>query len=147
MNKKPKGHPPFVPTESDKHTVQVMAGMGVPQDMIARAILNPETGKAISTTTLLKNFQEEILNGKAHVMMGFCNALYQRGIVDRDMQAIKLYFNTQMGWSEQTNHNISAKNSDGGEVVIQVKFGREQQELDEQEAKHHKGNGTGTAIH
>ena len=144
------GRPEYQPDDKDRHTVMQMAGMGVPQDMIAKAIWNPATGKPISEATLTKYFNEELQCGRAKVMAGFCNALYHKGVVDQDMSAIRLFFTTQMakyGWSEATaSQSISAKNSDGGEVVIEVKFGRQQQDQDERIAElveKRKGNGAG----
>jgi hypothetical protein len=43
--------------------VVVMAAMGIPEDQMVQAILNPETKRAISPVTLRKHFRKELDQG------------------------------------------------------------------------------------
>lgn len=58
--KKP-GRPQFVPTEEQMVEVRRLAGLGIPQDRIRQAIINPETGNPIGKRTLVKAFEPAIL--------------------------------------------------------------------------------------
>lgn len=65
--KRGRGRPPgsgaFKPTEEQRNSVTVMASLGIPEDQMVRAILNPATEKPIDPVTLRKNFREELDNG------------------------------------------------------------------------------------
>lgn len=53
----------YHPTKEQRHLVKVMAGMGIPEETMVSAILNPATGKPISPVTLRAHFREELDQG------------------------------------------------------------------------------------
>lgn len=53
----------YHPTPEQRQLVKVMAGMGIPEDQMVAAVLNPVTKKPISPVTLRKHFREELNQG------------------------------------------------------------------------------------
>lgn len=61
--KRKRGRPDgtgFHPSAEQRHLVKVMSGMGIPEDQMVSAIINPSTKKPISPYTLRKHFREEL---------------------------------------------------------------------------------------
>lgn len=69
--KKPgkKGMPEFEPTVADRLVVEQCAGYRMPQDEIAKLIINPRTGKHINESTLKEKFRDELDTGYAKLKM------------------------------------------------------------------------------
>jgi hypothetical protein len=57
------GRASFSATEEQRRTVRAMAGYGIPQDEIARVVINPATGRPITRKTLARHFGDEIATG------------------------------------------------------------------------------------
>lgn len=55
----------YHPTKDQRGLVESLAGRGLPQDQIARLVLNPATGEPISETTLKVHFHNELQSGIA----------------------------------------------------------------------------------
>ena len=60
---KPNGRPPFVPTETQQAIVCALLANGVPHDVCRQHIVNPQTGRALSSGTFRKVFAQEIETG------------------------------------------------------------------------------------
>ncbi len=105
--KKKQGRPPFKPTDEQRAIVMQMAAVGLPQEDIARVLV--EGGIAVET--LQKYFSEELETGsiKANAKIG--GAAYNRA-VGGDAQMIKWWTATRMGWKET---NVSEHVGKGGE--------------------------------
>jgi DNA invertase Pin-like site-specific DNA recombinase len=52
-DKRPRGRPPFVPTEQQRHTVEVLVAHGVAERVIAKVL-------GIDRNTLRKHFRDEL---------------------------------------------------------------------------------------
>ena len=61
------GRKKFVATQDQRDLVKDLAGRAVPQELICRVILNPQTGRRISEPTLRRVFRSEIDAGQALV--------------------------------------------------------------------------------
>jgi hypothetical protein len=61
------GRKQFVATQEQRDIVKDLAGRAVPQALICRVILNPQTGKPISEPTLRRAFRSEIDTGQTLV--------------------------------------------------------------------------------
>ena len=57
----------FVPTVEQLTTVKVMVGLGITEQRICLSIINPQTGKPISESTLRRAFRREIDTGQAEL--------------------------------------------------------------------------------
>jgi transketolase C-terminal domain/subunit len=66
------GRKMFVPTEPQRNAVKIMAALGMPQEQIRIAVLNPENGKPIDAGTLAKHFKQELASGmlELHALVG-----------------------------------------------------------------------------
>ena len=60
---RPQGSGAFEPTPEMRHLVKVMAGMGIPEDQMVAAVLNPKTRAPITPVTLRKYFKDELREG------------------------------------------------------------------------------------
>jgi hypothetical protein len=54
------GRKKFVPNADQCNTVKVMKGLGIPEDEICKAVLNPQTRKPLSRPTLQAAFKREL---------------------------------------------------------------------------------------
>jgi hypothetical protein len=100
--KKKQGRPPFKPTDEQRKYVSQMIAVGIPQEQVARAIV--EGGIAVET--LQKHFDEEIATAsiKANAKIG--GAAFNKA-VGGDPQMIKWWTATRMGWKETQAHEHS----------------------------------------
>lgn len=55
-----RGRPPFEWTQENSHKVSMLLAMGWTNDRIATCIVDPRTGKPISTPTLKRHFRSEL---------------------------------------------------------------------------------------
>ena len=107
------GRPAFKPTRDHRLAVQVMAGFGMRQDEIRRAVTHL-SGKPITEKTLRAHFREELDNGRAVVQLGVCTNLYQR--MRRDVSgAVAMFLGRSIvGLKETSIHELTGK--DGGPI-------------------------------
>lgn len=117
------GMPEFEPTDEMREAVRIMIGIGLTQEQAALAIINPRTGKGISEMTLRSAFAEELKDGRAHVDAMVAQSMIARIKGGSDTMII-WYQKNRWGWRDRVDHNIGAKNSDGGEVIVHVGFGK-----------------------
>ena len=87
-----------------------MAGLAIPEDKICLAVINPQTHKPISTTTLRRAFRQEINTAQIelHTLVG--NALINAALGERPiagepirsdaarMNAMMFYLECRAGW-------------------------------------------------
>ena len=88
------GRPAFVPTAEDRKQVELLSGMGLPQDQIATLISG-----GISIDTLRKHFESELIAGKAKANSQVAKTLFQKA-TSGDTTAAIWWSKTQMRWSE-----------------------------------------------
>ena len=84
---RPFKRPPFVPTAEQAKSVQTMASFGITQDNIAKCVVSPITGKAITAKTLRRAFREELTTGKTRMVSNVATSLYNKAI-SRGSQAV-----------------------------------------------------------
>jgi hypothetical protein len=102
------GKPPFVPTETDRSMVSVMAAVGAKHEDIA-SIIGP---KGIAVKTLRKHFAHELAIGKTK-LDGICVSGIARTMQAGRAWALCFYAKTRMGWRETQNHAFDPAADDG----------------------------------
>jgi hypothetical protein len=71
------GRKTFVPTADQRNAVKTMSGLGISEDKIRLAIINPQTGKPLSAPTLRRAFRLELDCGQTEL-----NTLIGTALVD-----------------------------------------------------------------
>ncbi|MGO4151494.1 hypothetical protein [Cupriavidus sp. YAF13] len=71
------GRKPFEPTTADCKLVESAAAFGIPQDEIARLIINPQTGKPLAAVSLRKHFRTELETGATKANIAVANSLFR----------------------------------------------------------------------
>ncbi len=96
------GHPPFVPTNEQRIVVRVMCACGMPQPIIARQTINPETGRGIDLKTLRKAFREELDDAKPVANAMVAQSLFKKATSNgaQSVAAAIFWLKTQAGWRE-----------------------------------------------
>lgn len=69
------GRPPFEPSDRDRYLVQVLAGNGVAQAVIAKLI-----GDGIDLKTLRKHFRRELSDGTSRIRAGLSVVVVRAGL-------------------------------------------------------------------
>lgn len=83
----------MVPTDEQRYSVEMMAGIGVPQDSMALAL-------GISLPTLRLHFRSELDCGKVRTITKVADSLVRQALAGNITAAI-FYLKTQAGWREQ----------------------------------------------
>jgi len=108
------GRPPFVPTDDQRSSVQVMAAVGIPHDKICLTVRNPSTGKPISKPTLERVFRKEIDTAQTELHARIASFIVKSilghkqpngEVIKSERERVRLamfYARTQMGWREPT---------------------------------------------
>lgn len=121
------GRPPFEPSAEQRGTVQAMIAFGIPYVTIAAKIINPKTGKGISTSTLQTYFKDEIRDARQDMKAKVAQSLYKRAIDHKHPQgAICAMFimKTQFGWNDRTTVEIDTNTA--GVLVVPTPVSPEQ---------------------
>lgn len=102
MPGKKRGPKPLKPTDDQRKMVSQMAAVGIPQEQIARAIV--EGGMAVET--LQKYFGEELEVSAIKANAKVAGSMYNRAI-NGDTAAAKWWSACRMGWKETQAKEIS----------------------------------------
>lgn len=104
----------FTPTEKQRIEVETLCGVGIPEEEIAKMIVNPNTGKPIDAKTLRKYFRRELDIGatKANAMVG--QRLYKDAIdPDPKFIASRIFWaRTRMRWKPATQVEVTGKDGE-----------------------------------
>lgn len=103
----------FEPSKEQRLTVKLHKIAGTPDELIARVVTNPKTGRSITKKTLYVAFRDELDLGKIEVdklAVGKLVGAIQRG----EAWAICFYMKTQMNWSEKQRQEVTGR--DGGPI-------------------------------
>lgn len=90
--KKRGGRPAFAATDEQRYSVNLMAGIGIPQEDIAAAI-------GITRVTLRKHFRSELDTGRVRTITKVADSLVRQALAG-NMTAAIFYLKTQAGWTE-----------------------------------------------
>lgn len=91
--------PPFTPTEAQRELVAILAGNGIPHEIIARCVTNPDTTLPIGKRTLDKHFADELKDGRAISDAGLINKAYS--VAMSGQPAVLIFMlKTRLGWKE-----------------------------------------------
>lgn len=85
--KRKRGRPDgtgYHPTPEQRQLVKVMAGMGIPEDKMVAAVLNPLSKQPISPVTLRKHFREELDQGFVQANAAVGAGLYRNATTGND---------------------------------------------------------------
>ena len=104
------GRKTFVPTADQRNAVKTMSGLGISEDKIRLAIINPQTNKPISTPTLRRAFRHEIDTAQTELNTSVGNALIKAALGERPISgepiksdaarvnAMMFYLECRAGW-------------------------------------------------
>ena len=82
----------FVPTQEQRYSVELMAGIGIIHDEIACAI-------GVTDTTLRKHFKPELSVGKTRIVTRVADSLVRQALAGNITAAI-FFLKTRGGWKE-----------------------------------------------
>jgi AcrR family transcriptional regulator len=102
--------PKFVPTDSHRVIVSALGQAGATVQHIASHIINPATGRGVSTRTLYRHFSAELEdNGLAMRVMAIGTvARVMRHGQDRDaLRAAMFWLNTRCGFAKQSTRAVT----------------------------------------
>jgi hypothetical protein len=121
---KPVGHPLFTPTAIERQFVSACAGARMSYDEICKVIgagRNAD-GKPIAKTTLIRNFKNELANGRAMLKARVIGKFYQA--LDNDEPwAIQMAMRNQFGWDAGRNGFVAIPAPpDGPREPLQIEF-------------------------
>lgn len=117
---RPPGRPPFKPTEKDRLQVKLAVGYGFTYEQIATLIINPQTGKGISPTTLQEHFRAELDAGKVAADFSVANSLFKKATSPDHPQAATCaiwWTKARMGWRSEEKHTVDFEGKSGVLVV------------------------------
>jgi len=110
--------PPFVPTDEQRKQVEVMVGIGMTYVEMAQCLINPRTGKGISTQTLQNHFQTELQSGAAKVKSAVVGSLYKRATdMSHPQGAACAIFIAKCRYGFQEKHSVEVTSKTGVLVV------------------------------
>lgn len=94
------GRKSFEPTAEQRKLVESAAGFGIPQEDIARLIINPQTGKPLAPKSLRLHFRAELDTGATKANMLVANALFKAatGTGKGAVTAAIWWTKSRMGW-------------------------------------------------
>lgn len=91
--------PPFVPTPEQRDLVAILAGNGIPHEIIARCITNSATTKPIGKRTLDKHFAHELKDGRKISDAALIGRAYSVAMSGQPTVLIFM-LKTRLGWKE-----------------------------------------------
>ena len=104
------GRKKFVPSADQRNSVKIMASLGIPGDRICLTVINPQTKKPISETTLRRAFRQEMNTGQTELNALVGNALINAALGERPtsgepiksdaarVNAMIFYLECRAGW-------------------------------------------------
>jgi hypothetical protein len=113
---KPVGHPPFTPTPMERQFVLACAGARMSYDEICKVIGagRNENGRPIAKTTLIRNFNNELANGRAMLRSRVIGKFYQ-ALDNNEPWAIQMGLRNQFGWDNgRSGFQVSLTDESGG---------------------------------
>ena len=121
------GRPPFEPTDEQRRNVEIMVGLGIPQDSICIMMRNKKD-RPITEATLRKHFKKEIAQAPSQAPC-YGRQLHGRDDIGREpppgitpitdpkirASFAELFARTRMGWQNTVRTEIA--NADGKPFV------------------------------
>jgi len=92
----------FMATDEQRRTVREMAGCGVPQKDISRAV-------GISEPTLRRAFRDELDRAAVEANNKVAQSLFQMATEGRNVTAAIFWLKTRAGWKEPVHHEHSGE--------------------------------------
>jgi hypothetical protein len=138
MSGKPgrSGRKTFVPTTDQRNTVKIMVGLGSPEDKICLTVINPQTGKPISKSTLRRAFRHEIDIAQTELNTAVGTALVDAALGKRPaggepiksdaarVSAMTFYLECRAGWKRgMTLQHRNPTGPDGDAIPFVYKIG------------------------
>ena len=112
------GRPPFEPTDEQRRNVEIMVGLGIPQDSIC-VMIRDKKDRPITAATLRKRFKKEIAQGQAKLNATVGNFMVAT-ILGRDRRPAscrsrpkirasfaELFARNRMGWQTTVKNEIA----------------------------------------
>jgi hypothetical protein len=98
------GRPAFTPDDEQRRIVKELAGVGLPQPMIARII-------GVAKETLYKYFEEELHLGAAEATGAIAKTLYAKAI-GGDTASLIFWLKCRANWAERADRNTGVLDVD-----------------------------------
>jgi hypothetical protein len=148
---KPTGHPPFVPTPSERSFVQTMAGARMSADEICKVMGSARgDGRPIAKTTLYRRFGNEMKNGQA-MLKALIMGRYRAALDEGAAWATQMGMRTLFRWD--INSALLPPDPAGTTSSIRVEFVKPDPKLIEDdrpvvehEARHDEGPRPGQRL-
>ena len=93
----------YLPTEENRRTVKMMAGLGVPHDGIAVLL-------EIDPKTLRKHFNVELERGSVEATAKVAQSLFQMATAGKNVAAAIFWMKARAGWREK--HDVQVTHAD-----------------------------------
>jgi hypothetical protein len=103
----------YQPTEEQRKLVKNLAIAGAIIESIRRRIVWPGNGKPVSLGTLYKHFRKELSEGHDEMMVNVSGALYNEGVVKRNVTALIFLAKTRGGPAYSERQHIEMTGKDG----------------------------------
>lgn len=101
--------PPHKPTPEDRKQVEILSGLGIPQEQICRLIQG-----GIDDKTLRKYYAAELVDGVAKANSQVSKSLFQKAVAG-DTTAQIWWTKTRMGWKDTSRVEVAG--ADGGDLM------------------------------
>lgn len=105
-----KTKPSHKPTPEDRKQVELLAGLGIPQEQICRLIQG-----GIDDKTLRKHYANELVDGVSKANSQVSKSLFQKA-VSGDTTAQIWWTKTRMGWKDTSR--LEHTGADGKDLVF-----------------------------
>lgn len=99
--------PSHKPTAEDRKQVEMLSGLGIPQDQICLLIQG-----GIDPKTLRKHYSDELVAGVAKANSQVSKSLFQKAVAG-DTSAQIWWTKTRMGWKDTSKVELSGSGEDG----------------------------------
>lgn len=115
----------YTPTDEQRSLVTVMAAMGIPEDQMVLAIINPISRQPISPVTLRKHFREEIDKGVVQANSKVAASLFKNATTATESfpggipSAQIFWMKTRARWQQRPELNVPPPPEPSEEVSVQ----------------------------
>jgi hypothetical protein len=92
---------PHAPTDEQRRLVKTMAGLGTPQDDIARVV-------DISAVTLRQHYRRELDTAMAEANVRVAQSLFNMAVNDKNTSAAIFWLKARAGWRETAQLDLGA---------------------------------------
>jgi len=108
----------FIPTDEERKLVLALSGYGITREDIAKIVINPNTGRPVTATTLRKHFRHELKTGHVTANAKVAESLYKQATSGKNVTASIFWLKTRARWKETQRHEHTGAN--GEPIAVDV---------------------------